>query len=566
MTSEAKIEANRRNSLKSTGPRTPEGLSKSSMNALKHGMRSRMQALLREESIAFENRLRKWVAIADPDDDIGEFLVHQQVALSFQLDRVRRAQLERVTSQVEDFDDTEIDVVYDLGKRLFFDPAATTSLYGRRPDDRTKQRTSSNGEAVNPDDPAVLVDKLESSQAGRLWLRERWEELRARLEPDKFWRSQDRFKAIRLLGCQPLDAANDRRIAEIFMSSYALEGVRKGPFADLRTHMGRSAIEDYSLAILNRWPDLPRANEPVRSRQILIDLADQNVERLNAMLEEHRLNGTLEEHAQDADARAERTLARIAVDHSPEEQRLIQYQMKFLSASFRGLEVYRKYQRNKTANGARHRSEYTGPTPDEGRRRIPDAATWPEAMNAAHRVPNSSFVVGHNEPESFQQSVDPDPLPGLGPQPGCGTATAIATQSASADMTPENALSEGVTHSADNSASADVTLSDGITPEEAAEPEAEAVDAVANRAPQMSLPRENSENATNEANLSADAIITQNESSVGVAANFTADSGLDKRQDQPRGADAREERLDQRVLVSSRESHASRARPPDRGG
>jgi hypothetical protein len=68
MTSQSKIDACRRNSLMSTGPITPEGRAKSSMNAFKHGMRAKKQALLRGDSIAFENRLRKWMAIADPDD------------------------------------------------------------------------------------------------------------------------------------------------------------------------------------------------------------------------------------------------------------------------------------------------------------------------------------------------------------------------------------------------------------------------------------------------------------------------------------------------------------------
>ena len=133
MTSQAKIEANRRNSLKSTGPRTPEGLSKSSMNALKHGMRSKKQALLREDSFAFENRLRKWMAIADPDDDIGEFLVHRFVSLSFEIERVERAYLEGLTSLIENSDESELEAVHELGKRLFFDPAGPTALYGIRP-------------------------------------------------------------------------------------------------------------------------------------------------------------------------------------------------------------------------------------------------------------------------------------------------------------------------------------------------------------------------------------------------------------------------------------------------
>ena len=40
-TSMAKIEANRRNALKSTGPKTPVGREKSKRNALKHGLLSK---------------------------------------------------------------------------------------------------------------------------------------------------------------------------------------------------------------------------------------------------------------------------------------------------------------------------------------------------------------------------------------------------------------------------------------------------------------------------------------------------------------------------------------------
>ena len=73
MTSQSQVASNQRNSLNSTGPKTPEGRLKSSMNALKHGRRSKMQALLRDESFAFENRRDRGMASADPHDDMGEF-------------------------------------------------------------------------------------------------------------------------------------------------------------------------------------------------------------------------------------------------------------------------------------------------------------------------------------------------------------------------------------------------------------------------------------------------------------------------------------------------------------
>jgi len=69
----AQIAANQLNSRKSSGRRIPEGRAKSSMNALKHRKRSRKLATLRKESCAFDERLRKWMAIGDAQNDVEEY-------------------------------------------------------------------------------------------------------------------------------------------------------------------------------------------------------------------------------------------------------------------------------------------------------------------------------------------------------------------------------------------------------------------------------------------------------------------------------------------------------------
>ena len=112
------------------------------MNALKHGMRSRKLALLRDESIAFENRRLKWMANADAQDDIEEFLIYQNVSLSFELERVDQARHERIIAEIESSDDDDFVAVHQLGKRLFFDPGGPTPMYGNRPEFDPTPRTS----------------------------------------------------------------------------------------------------------------------------------------------------------------------------------------------------------------------------------------------------------------------------------------------------------------------------------------------------------------------------------------------------------------------------------------
>ena len=54
MTTDKQIEANRRNAEKSTGPRSEEGKARSSMNAIKHGLRAEQPVILGENPADYQ--------------------------------------------------------------------------------------------------------------------------------------------------------------------------------------------------------------------------------------------------------------------------------------------------------------------------------------------------------------------------------------------------------------------------------------------------------------------------------------------------------------------------------
>src|SRR5258706_5294442 len=104
MSTEKQIQANRRNAQRSTGPRTPEGKAKSSLNALKHG-RTSAQVPARSEDAddfnAYVDSLRDHLA---PADALESILVEQIIVATQRLARtliLERSILERATKAVQ---------------------------------------------------------------------------------------------------------------------------------------------------------------------------------------------------------------------------------------------------------------------------------------------------------------------------------------------------------------------------------------------------------------------------------------------------------------------------------
>ena len=65
------FEANRRNAQKSTGPKTPEGKSAVSMNALRHGLRARSVVLPGEDRAEFNQLATIWNPNGSPNPGLS---------------------------------------------------------------------------------------------------------------------------------------------------------------------------------------------------------------------------------------------------------------------------------------------------------------------------------------------------------------------------------------------------------------------------------------------------------------------------------------------------------------
>jgi hypothetical protein len=87
MATQAQIDANRQNALKSTGPRTPEGKAKSSRNSLLHGLTAEKHFLDREDPADFALLLEQFHAEWKPNTPTQDLLVDRMAAAHWRLRR-----------------------------------------------------------------------------------------------------------------------------------------------------------------------------------------------------------------------------------------------------------------------------------------------------------------------------------------------------------------------------------------------------------------------------------------------------------------------------------------------
>ena len=90
MTNPKKIQANRQNARKSSGPKTPEGKAVARMNATKHGLLSQQVLLPGEDEAALEDLGERLRAELQPVGELEDLLVDRIVAAYWRLRRLGR--------------------------------------------------------------------------------------------------------------------------------------------------------------------------------------------------------------------------------------------------------------------------------------------------------------------------------------------------------------------------------------------------------------------------------------------------------------------------------------------
>jgi hypothetical protein len=183
MSSPAQIQANQRNALYSTGPKSAVGRAVSAQNSTKHGFYAMPDSPALPPGAdpdAFDACLHRFFDQLRPGDALEAALVTRIGRASFNLERIARAEDARVASNArhaeDDFDRAETERAVALGVDLF----------------------------ACAGDPTPILMGLKAFAAGASWLLARWGEYDALLD-DGGWDELAQRRVLLLLGRRPND-------------------------------------------------------------------------------------------------------------------------------------------------------------------------------------------------------------------------------------------------------------------------------------------------------------------------------------------------------------------------
>ncbi len=359
-TSQKRIDSSRLNGSRSKGPTTVAGKLVSRKNAETHGLRARRFLIPGEQDAEVEERIDEMLSSMGPRTEGERTLLLSAVQCSVIFERSLAAQAARISANIDDADHRLEVEAKGLLKRLFHSRQGPIETYGSEQYLSGGERVSYSPIPDDPEDPETLVSSLERTVPGcRLMLAE-WAELKALLEPTGRWQAVHRFRAIRLLGRNPIAAIWDRRVLEIHFRSWTTNPVRDQAWLELRGELTRVEYKRYRRALDRQYPDLLDSGDDEKERQVLRSIVDRAVEELQAKL------AVAHERAL---AEADRKVALLSFDDSHTGELLRRYSTSSQRAMVKSLEAFAKLRRkSKDEDGepqheAREFRDPSGPGP-----------------------------------------------------------------------------------------------------------------------------------------------------------------------------------------------------------
>ena len=264
MASQAQIDANKRNSKRSTGPKTTEGKNRVRSNALKHGgyAVTIVPFSLKGDDSRLEQKTRQWEREVQPRDARE----HELVRLGARL--TQGAGTRRDARDVHARRPGRAQV-RELGRRLMYIAAP--------------EELKAGGKLPWTDDPGRFLGELEATAEGCRWLLERWGEYRNLLDHKIFWKLPQLLRFIRLQGKDVVEALYDPDLNTIFLAWDVLQPKfaeqQWGYFQAVRLK-GDAAMNDR----LDWYEIAKRPADKDAAWAVLDGIVKQQIERLKMVL------------------------------------------------------------------------------------------------------------------------------------------------------------------------------------------------------------------------------------------------------------------------------------------
>jgi hypothetical protein len=331
-TSQARIEAARRNGRKSNGPTSAAGRRRSSLNALKHGLCSAKSVLPSEDPAEFRERIVDVHCSLVPRHPMEALLADDVAHTSWLYHRALRAQNARITKKINDSSFEHEMLIDGLTRRLFFDRRGSTSLYGVGRGNGCGGRTSYSGIPDDPDDPARLICLISRSSYGCKWMLSCWNEMRELIVTGRTWQAAHRLRATRLMGRQPLDACLVEDVAQVFLRSWTINPERENAWREHRSELRREEYHRFCQRLRGQH-GLLNSHDKAQERATLVSVIDKVIAGVKEKL-------ALAEAREVKDAAIEADC--LAFDDSPEGERLRRYELAAHRKFLRTIDAFTK--------------------------------------------------------------------------------------------------------------------------------------------------------------------------------------------------------------------------------